>query len=42
MKVSYQDAGVDTERGQAAVRLMKKSVEATFDRHVLTGLGSFA
>ena len=42
MKVSYQDAGVDTERGQAAVRLMKKSVEATFNRHVLTQLGNFA
>lgn len=42
MKISYQDAGVDTERGQAAVRLMKKSVEATFNPLVLTGLGSFA
>lgn len=42
MKVSYQDAGVDTERGQAAVRLMKKSVEVTYNKHVLTELGSFA
>lgn len=42
MKVSYQDAGVDVAQGQAAVKLMKASVEATYNKHVLTELGSFA
>lgn len=42
MKVSYQDAGVDVTQGQQAVKLMKASVEATYNRHVLTELGSFA
>lgn len=42
MKVSYKDAGVDVARGQAAVKLMKASVEATYTPEVLTELGSFA
>lgn len=42
MKVTYQAAGVDVHEGQAAVKLMKKSVEATYSKHVLTALGSFS
>ena len=42
MKVTYRDAGVDTARGQTAVDLMKKSVEATYTKQVLTQLGGFA
>lgn len=42
MKVSYQAAGVDVAKGQEAVQLMKASVEATYSKHVLTELGSFA
>ncbi|MEI6101025.1 MAG: phosphoribosylformylglycinamidine cyclo-ligase, partial [Eubacteriales bacterium] len=41
MTISYKDAGVDVEKGYEAVRLMRKHVEKTFDKHVLTGLGSF-
>ncbi|MDP2891765.1 MAG: phosphoribosylformylglycinamidine cyclo-ligase, partial [Bacillota bacterium] len=37
----YKAAGVDVEAGYKAVELMKKSVEMTFNKNVLTGLGSF-
>lgn len=37
----YKDAGVDVEAGYKAVQLMKKSVAKTFDKNVLTNLGSF-
>ncbi len=37
----YRDAGVDVEAGYKAVSLMKKSVAKTFDKNVLTNLGSF-
>ncbi len=38
---SYKDAGVDVEAGYKSVELMKKSVEATFTKAVLNGLGGF-
>ncbi len=41
MGVTYKDAGVDVERGYEAVRLMKEHVKKTFDRNVITDLGSF-
>jgi phosphoribosylformylglycinamidine cyclo-ligase len=39
--LTYRDAGVDTKEGERAVALMKEHVKKTFDRNVLTGLGSF-
>ena len=30
MAISYQDSGVDVERGYKAVELMKKHVQSTF------------
>lgn len=41
MAITYRDSGVDVERGYEAVKLMRKHVEKTFDKHVLNGLGSF-
>ncbi|HWR19700.1 MAG TPA: phosphoribosylformylglycinamidine cyclo-ligase [Clostridia bacterium] len=41
MPYTYKDAGVDVESGYEAVRRMKTYAEATFDKNVLTGLGSF-
>jgi phosphoribosylformylglycinamidine cyclo-ligase len=41
MSVTYKDAGVDVEAGYKAVGLMKAHAESTFDKNVLTGLGSF-
>jgi len=41
LTITYKDAGVDVEKGYEAVRMMRKYVEKTFDKHVLTGLGSF-
>ncbi|MDR2457425.1 MAG: phosphoribosylformylglycinamidine cyclo-ligase [Clostridiales Family XIII bacterium] len=38
----YKDAGVDTIEGQRAISLMKKYVKKTFNKNVLTDLGSFA
>ncbi len=38
---TYKDAGVDVEAGYKSVELMKKSVEATFTKAVLNGLGGF-
>ncbi|MDR0885169.1 MAG: phosphoribosylformylglycinamidine cyclo-ligase [Clostridiales Family XIII bacterium] len=40
-KLTYKDAGVDTKEGERAVKLMKDHVKRTFDKGVLTGLGSF-
>jgi phosphoribosylformylglycinamidine cyclo-ligase len=37
----YKDSGVDVEAGYKAVSLMKKSAEMTFNKNVLTDLGSF-
>jgi len=41
MPISYKDAGVDPERGYAAVEEYKASVKKTFNKNVLGGLGSF-
>ncbi|MCD6436068.1 MAG: phosphoribosylformylglycinamidine cyclo-ligase [Clostridiales bacterium] len=41
-KITYKDAGVNIEKGYETVKKIKKSVEKTFDKNVLTGLGSFA
>lgn len=40
-KLTYKDAGVDTKEGERAVSLMKEHVKETFNKNVLTGLGSF-
>lgn len=40
-KLTYKDAGVDTKEGERAVSLMKAHVKGTFNKNVLTGLGSF-
>ena len=39
---SYSDAGVDIERGEEAVRRLKKHVERTYTDHVLAGVGWFS
>ncbi len=39
--ITYKDAGVDVERGYEAVRRMKRHAQSTFDKNVMTGLGSF-
>ncbi len=41
-KITYKDAGVNIEKGYETVKKIKESVEKTFDKNVLTGLGSFA
>jgi phosphoribosylformylglycinamidine cyclo-ligase len=41
LSITYRDAGVDVEKGYEAVKLMRGYVEKTFNKHVLTGLGSF-
>ncbi len=41
MAISYQDSGVDVERGYKAVELMKKHVQSTFNQNVLGDIGSF-
>jgi phosphoribosylformylglycinamidine cyclo-ligase len=41
MGLSYKDAGVDIEAGEAAVSKMGKHVKATFGPEVLTDLGGF-
>ncbi|GAB4067695.1 phosphoribosylformylglycinamidine cyclo-ligase [Angustibacter speluncae] len=40
--VTYASAGVDTEAGDTAVRLMREAVAATHDARVVGGLGGFA
>lgn len=39
--LTYKDSGVDIHEGEKAVKLMKKHVEKTFNKNVLTGLGGF-
>lgn len=39
--IDYKSAGVDIEAGNEAVKRIKKSVESTFSKAVLTDLGSF-
>ncbi len=41
-KLSYKDAGVDIDAGNAFVENIKPFVKATFDDHVIGGIGSFA
>lgn len=40
-KLTYKEAGVDTQEGERAVSLMKPHVKKTFNENVLTGLGGF-
>jgi phosphoribosylformylglycinamidine cyclo-ligase len=39
--ITYKDSGVDISAGGEAVKLMKKHVKGTFNKHVLGDLGSF-
>ena len=39
--ITYKDSGVDVERGDEAVRLMKEHVKRTFNDNVIGDLGSF-
>lgn len=39
--VDYKSAGVDIEAGNEAVKRIKKAVESTFSKNVLTDIGSF-
>ena len=41
MNKSYRDSGVDVEAGYKAVELMKKSVQSTFTKGVIGGIGGF-
>jgi phosphoribosylformylglycinamidine cyclo-ligase len=41
-KLSYKDAGVDIDAGNAFVENIKPFVKATFDQNVIGGIGSFA
>ena len=41
-QVSYRDAGVDIDAGNAFVDAIKDDVASTFDANVLGGIGSFA
>ncbi len=41
-KLSYKDAGVDIDAGNAFVENIKPFVKATFDSNVIGGIGSFA
>ncbi len=40
--ISYKDAGVDIDAGNAFVDAIKKDVKSTFDSNVIGGIGSFA
>jgi phosphoribosylformylglycinamidine cyclo-ligase len=41
-KVSYKEAGVDIDAGNAFVEAIKSDVKSTFDSNVIGGIGSFA
>ncbi len=41
-KVDYKSSGVDIAAGNEVVKRIEHKVSATFNRHVITGLGSFA
>ncbi len=41
-KVSYKEAGVDIDAGNAFVEAIKADVTSTFDENVIGGIGSFA
>ncbi len=40
-KIDYKSAGVDINAGNKAVEIIKKSVKSTFNKNVLTDVGSF-
>lgn len=40
--ISYKDAGVDIDAGNAFVEAIKSDVKSTFDKNVIGGIGSFA
>ena len=40
-KVNYKLAGVDIGAGNEAVELIKDSVQSTFSKNVLIGLGGY-
>ncbi|CAA6827947.1 MAG: Phosphoribosylformylglycinamidine cyclo-ligase (EC [uncultured Sulfurovum sp.] len=40
--ISYKDAGVDIDAGNAFVDAIKSDVKSTFDKNVIGGIGSFA
>src|SRR3990167_6664727 len=39
--ITYKDSGVDVEAGNESVRRIKRHVQSTFNKSVLTGLGTF-
>ncbi|WCL50263.1 phosphoribosylformylglycinamidine cyclo-ligase [Leptospira sp. GIMC2001] len=41
-KITYKDAGVDTEKGQHFVKNITNMVHSTYNKNVLGGLGGFA
>ena len=41
-KVNYQQAGVNIDAGNEAVKRIKKEVNSTFTKDVMTGIGSFS
>lgn len=41
-KISYKDSGVNIDAGNSLVEQIKPHVSATFDKHVIGGIGSFA
>ena len=42
MQVSYKDSGVDIDAGNQLVSKIKNNIQATFDKNVIGGIGSFA
>lgn len=42
MSITYKDAGVDIEKGDALVEKIKKKVKSTYGSRVLEGVGGFA
>ena len=40
-KITYADSGVDLDAGDQAVEKIKKLAAATFNKHVLSGIGAF-
>jgi len=39
--ITYKDAGVDIEKGNAAINSIKDKIHSTYSKNVLTNLGSF-